>query len=49
MIKIENVEIFGWQASIIARKSHKLDEWRTFCKWIEQLQLSKLIIGGTEK
>ena len=32
-----------------ARKSHKLDEWRTFCKWIEQLQLSKLIIGGTEK
>ena len=32
-----------------ARKSHKLDEWRMFCKWIEQLQLSKLIIGGTEK
>ena len=32
-----------------ARKSHKLDEWRMFCKWIEQLQLSKLIIGGIEK
>ena len=32
-----------------SRKQHKLDEWRTFCKWIEQLQLSKLIIGGTEK
>lgn len=32
-----------------ARKSHKLDEWRMFCKWIEQLQLSKLIIGGFEK
>lgn len=32
-----------------SRKQHKLDEWRTFCKWIEQLQLSKLIIGGIEK
>lgn len=32
-----------------SRKQHKLDEWRMFCKWIEQLQLSKLIIGGTEK
>ena len=32
-----------------SRKQHKLDEWRTFCKWIEQLQLSKLIIGGAEK
>ena len=32
-----------------ARKNHKLDEWRMFCKWIEQLQLSKLIIGETEK
>lgn len=32
-----------------SRKQHKLDEWRTFCKWIEQLQLSKLIIGETKK
>lgn len=28
------------------RKGHKLDEWRDFCKWIEQLPYSKLI---TEK
>ena len=32
-----------------SRKQHKLDEWRMFCKWIEQLQLSKLIIGENEK
>lgn len=28
------------------RKDHKLDEWRDFCKWIEQLPYSELI---TEK
>ena len=28
------------------RKGHKLDEWRDFCKWIEQLPYSELI---TEK
>lgn len=27
------------------RKGHKLDEWRTFCKWIEQLPYSELITG----
>ncbi len=27
------------------RKGHKLDEWRTFCTWIEQLPYSKLITG----
>jgi hypothetical protein len=27
------------------RKSHKLDEWREFCKWIEQLPYSELITG----
>lgn len=26
-----------------ARKEHKLDEWRTFCKWIESLPYSELI------
>ena len=26
-----------------ARKGHKLDEWREFCKWIETLQQSELI------
>lgn len=27
------------------RKSHKLDEWREFCKWIETLPYSELIAG----
>lgn len=31
-----------------ARKSHKLDEWRTFCKWIESLPWSELITGGRD-
>ncbi len=26
-----------------ARKSHKLDEWRTFCEWVESLPYSELI------
>lgn len=26
-----------------SRKNHKLDEWREFCKWIEELPLSDLI------
>ncbi len=25
------------------RKDHKLDEWRDFCKWIEELPLSEII------
>lgn len=29
-----------------SRKNHKLDEWHTFCNWIETLPYSKLIIGG---
>lgn len=28
------------------RKNHKLDEWREFCKWIEELPYSEIIIGG---
>lgn len=27
------------------RKSHKLDEWHTFCDWIEELPYSELITG----
>ena len=27
------------------RKEHKLDEWREFCKWIEELPYSELITG----
>lgn len=26
-----------------SRKSHKLDEWRTFCKWVDSLPYSELI------
>lgn len=29
-----------------ARKHHKLDEWREFCRWIETLPHSELITGG---
>ena len=31
-----------------ARKNHKLDEWRTFCGWIENLPYSELITGGRD-
>ncbi len=31
-----------------ARKEHKLDEWREFCKWIETLPHSELITAGKE-
>ena len=26
-----------------SRKNHKLDEWREFCKWVEELPYSELI------
>ena len=29
-----------------SRKDHKLDEWKEFCKWIEELPYSELITGG---
>jgi hypothetical protein len=32
-----------------ARKAHKLDEWREFCKWIETLPYHELITDGGEK
>ena len=28
-----------------SRKNHKLDEWREFCKWVENLPYAELIIG----
>lgn len=28
-----------------SRKGHKLDEWREFCKWVEELPFSELITG----
>ena len=31
-----------------SRKNHKLDEWREFCKWIEQLPYSEIITGEEE-
>lgn len=32
-----------------SRKSHKLDEWREFCNWIESLPYSEIITGGVDK
>lgn len=32
-----------------SRKNHKLDEWREFCKWIEELPLSDLITNNMSK
>lgn len=29
-----------------SRRHHKLDEWHTFCEWIEQLPYFELITGG---
>ena len=29
-----------------SRKNHKLDEWKNFCKWIENLPYSELITGN---
>ena len=31
-----------------SRKNHKLDEWRTFCKWIESLPYAKELITDGE-
>lgn len=31
-----------------SRKNHKLDEWHTFCDWIESLPYSELITGKEE-
>ena len=28
-----------------SRRNHKLDEWRDFCKWIEEMPYSELICG----
>lgn len=30
-----------------SRRIHKIDEWDNFCKWIESLPCSELIIGGS--
>ena len=30
------------------RKDHKLDEWHTFCKWVESLPYSEIITEGNE-
>lgn len=32
-----------------SRKNHKLDEWNTFCEWIETLPYSELIYGPSLK
>ena len=30
------------------RKDHKLEEWHTFCEWVESLPYSEIITGGNE-
>lgn len=32
-----------------SRRNHKLDEWHTFCEWIENLPYSELIINKTDE
>ena len=32
-----------------ARRSHKLEEWHTFCRWIETLPYAKELIIGEEE
>lgn len=32
-----------------SRRNHKLDEWHTFCNWIEELPYSEIITGYEEK
>ena len=32
-----------------SRKNHKLDCWRTFCKWIETLPYSEIITGAKDE
>ena len=32
-----------------SRRNHKLDEWHTFCDWIESLPYSELITGSIGK
>lgn len=32
-----------------SRKNHKLDEWREFCSWIEDLPYSELITGSKKE
>lgn len=31
-----------------SRRNHKLDEWRDFCDWINELPYSELIVGKTD-
>jgi len=31
-----------------SRRNHKLDEWHTFCEWVEGLPYSELITGGDD-
>lgn len=31
-----------------SRRHHKLDEWHTFCDWVEELPYSELITGANE-
>lgn len=52
MIKIEKVSVYGLEEAIRGMRNpmkHKLDEWREFCRWIEKLPYSEVIIGEKEE
>lgn len=40
----EQVNTADSDIKVQSRKDHKLDEWRSFCKWVEELPYSELII-----
>lgn len=44
MIKLEHVVLANIHKS---RRGHKLDEWRDFCKWIETLPYSEIIMSSS--
>lgn len=43
LLSVKQSGIYRW------RKEHKLNEWREFCRWIEQLPYSEIIIGKKEE
>mgnify|MGYP000329064899 FL=1 len=44
MIKLEHVVLANIYKS---RRGHKLDEWCDFCKWIETLPYSEIIMSSS--
>lgn len=50
MISVTSILNYEVLANIYkSRRNHKLDEWHTFCNWIEELPYSELITGYEEE